>query len=243
MSNRRKHRTSAVIFDFLADGCGKIIRYLAELAVSFAYLFALVIIIMILQRTPVWGFVEWLMDAFASLYMLLCYLATIMFYIQIYGSVGVLALAAIRIIFEYFKPISLLKNLLRASLKLRDNYLARPKHTYTVMSISPEVTNSINGDEPNFNDLNPGIGAPLHDYDDYWENQEYSSDSDGYADMLRLDESIGDLTCEYNACSPYIRCAVHPGAETCEDCRDYRALVSVRKGVQYFDGLEHIDFS
>ena len=36
-------------------------------------------------------------------------------------------------------------------------------------------------------------------------------------------DGIGDLTCQYNAQSLFIRCAVNPGAETCEGCRDYRS--------------------
>jgi Family of unknown function (DUF6464) len=51
-----------------------------------------------------------------------------------------------------------------------------------------------------------------------------------YSDLLRygaLDDDdpdgIGDLSCEYNARSLFLRCAVHPGAETCEGCRDYRS--------------------
>ncbi len=52
-----------------------------------------------------------------------------------------------------------------------------------------------------------------------------------YSDLLRygaLDDDddpdgIGDLTCEYNAHSLFLRCAVHPSAETCEGCRDYRS--------------------
>ena len=31
---------------------------------------------------------------------------------------------------------------------------------------------------------------------------------------------IGDLTCSYNARSPYIRCAVNPDG-LCQDCRHY----------------------
>lgn len=31
---------------------------------------------------------------------------------------------------------------------------------------------------------------------------------------------IGDLSCQYNACSPYIRCAVNPSG-LCDGCRDY----------------------
>jgi Family of unknown function (DUF6464) len=31
---------------------------------------------------------------------------------------------------------------------------------------------------------------------------------------------IGDLTCTYNARSPYIRCAVNPDG-LCQDCRHY----------------------
>jgi hypothetical protein len=31
---------------------------------------------------------------------------------------------------------------------------------------------------------------------------------------------IGDASCRYNACSPYIRCAVNPSG-LCEGCRDY----------------------
>jgi Family of unknown function (DUF6464) len=33
---------------------------------------------------------------------------------------------------------------------------------------------------------------------------------------------IGDLSCFYNACSPYIRCAINPGG-LCDGCRDYRS--------------------
>jgi hypothetical protein len=52
-----------------------------------------------------------------------------------------------------------------------------------------------------------------------------------YSDLLRygtLDDDddpdgIGDLSCEYNARSLFLRCAVNPGAETCEGCRDYRS--------------------
>jgi hypothetical protein len=35
-------------------------------------------------------------------------------------------------------------------------------------------------------------------------------------------EGIGDLTCQYNARSLLIRCAVYPTATTCEGCRDYQ---------------------
>jgi Family of unknown function (DUF6464) len=31
---------------------------------------------------------------------------------------------------------------------------------------------------------------------------------------------IGDVSCRYNACSPYIRCAVNPSG-LCEGCREY----------------------
>lgn len=37
-----------------------------------------------------------------------------------------------------------------------------------------------------------------------------------------LGYSIGDITCEYNARSNYIRCAVNP-AGPCQDCRYYQA--------------------
>jgi hypothetical protein len=43
-------------------------------------------------------------------------------------------------------------------------------------------------------------------------------------DALELDlcdSSIGDPTCKYNAHSPYIRCAVNPHLNTCEDCQHY----------------------
>jgi Family of unknown function (DUF6464) len=33
---------------------------------------------------------------------------------------------------------------------------------------------------------------------------------------------IGDLTCSYNARSPYIRCAVNPDG-LCQDCRHYQS--------------------
>ena len=32
---------------------------------------------------------------------------------------------------------------------------------------------------------------------------------------------IGDISCRYNARSPYIRCAVSPGG-LCENCREYQ---------------------
>ncbi|MEG4505774.1 DUF6464 family protein [Microcoleus sp. F6_B4] len=37
-----------------------------------------------------------------------------------------------------------------------------------------------------------------------------------------LGYSIGDITCEYNARSHYIRCAVNPSGP-CQDCRYYQA--------------------
>jgi hypothetical protein len=62
------------------------------------------------------------------------------------------------------------------------------------------------------------------------EDEEESEFIVTYSDLLRygaLDDDdpdgIGDLTCEYNARSLFLRCAVHPGAETCEGCRDYRS--------------------
>lgn len=33
---------------------------------------------------------------------------------------------------------------------------------------------------------------------------------------------IGDVSCRYNACSPYIRCAVNPSG-LCEGCREYHS--------------------
>ena len=35
---------------------------------------------------------------------------------------------------------------------------------------------------------------------------------------------IGDLSCTYNARSPYIRCAINPDG-LCQDCRHYQKLV------------------
>jgi hypothetical protein len=32
---------------------------------------------------------------------------------------------------------------------------------------------------------------------------------------------IGDISCQYNSKSPYLRCALHPCATSCENCRDY----------------------
>jgi hypothetical protein len=32
---------------------------------------------------------------------------------------------------------------------------------------------------------------------------------------------IGDISCQYNSRSGYMRCAVHPCATSCENCRDY----------------------
>jgi hypothetical protein len=50
------------------------------------------------------------------------------------------------------------------------------------------------------------------EYESFDTDQIWSSELDG----------IGDLTCQYNARSVFIRCAVHPEAETCEGCRDYQ---------------------
>ncbi|WP_228022056.1 DUF6464 family protein [Vasconcelosia minhoensis] len=41
-----------------------------------------------------------------------------------------------------------------------------------------------------------------------------------YVDGLGL--VVGDISCEHNARSPYLRCAVNP-LGPCEDCRDYAA--------------------
>jgi Family of unknown function (DUF6464) len=50
-----------------------------------------------------------------------------------------------------------------------------------------------------------------------------------YLGMIELDEldldlfdgNIGDPTCRYNAHSPYLRCAVNPHLNTCEECQNY----------------------
>ncbi len=51
------------------------------------------------------------------------------------------------------------------------------------------------------------------------------SDLQGYGVLDDDDEpdGIGDLTCQYNAHSLFLRCAVNPGVDTCEGCRDYRS--------------------
>jgi len=51
-----------------------------------------------------------------------------------------------------------------------------------------------------------------YDYETADTDRLWSGDLDG----------IGDLTCQYNARSVFIRCAVHPDAETCAGCRDYQ---------------------
>ncbi len=63
------------------------------------------------------------------------------------------------------------------------------------------------------------------------EDEEESEFIVTYSDLQRygaLDDDdepdgIGDLTCEYNAHSLFLRCAVNPGVDTCEGCRDYRS--------------------
>jgi hypothetical protein len=64
-------------------------------------------------------------------------------------------------------------------------------------------------------DDDPEIIVP-YDYETADTDQIWSGDLDG----------IGDLTCQYNARSVLIRCAVHPGAATCEGCRDYQPHVT-----------------
>lgn len=46
---------------------------------------------------------------------------------------------------------------------------------------------------------------------------------DYYGALTDDDDGIGDLTCVYNAHSLFLRCAVNPGADTCEGCRDYQS--------------------
>jgi Family of unknown function (DUF6464) len=62
------------------------------------------------------------------------------------------------------------------------------------------------------------------------EDEEESEFIVTYSDLQRyggLDDDepdgIGDLTCEYNAHSLFLRCAVNPGVDSCEGCRDYRS--------------------
>ena len=54
----------------------------------------------------------------------------------------------------------------------------------------------------------------------------YLDDSSGLGHYWSQEEQweIGDLTCEYNAHSALLRCTVHPSAETCAGCRDYRSV-------------------
>ncbi len=55
----------------------------------------------------------------------------------------------------------------------------------------------------------------------HWENV-----SDFYSLEAELELAvsyIGDISCLYNACSPYIRCAVNP-CGSCEDCPHYQSI-------------------
>jgi Family of unknown function (DUF6464) len=40
-------------------------------------------------------------------------------------------------------------------------------------------------------------------------------------DLDLFDGNIGDPTCRYNAHSSYLRCAVNPHLNTCEECQNY----------------------
>jgi hypothetical protein len=50
-----------------------------------------------------------------------------------------------------------------------------------------------------------------------------SIEFDEFTSDIFLDLNIGDRTCKFNANSPYIRCAVNPGVDTCEGCRHYES--------------------
>ncbi len=87
-----------------------------------------------------------------------------------------------------------------------------------------------------------GIGALIIAVQEWWQSKFRSSkhlsistpelltdgsqQSANYLGMIELDEleldlfdsNIGDPTCRYNAHSPYIRCAVNPDLDTCEEC-------------------------
>ncbi len=60
-----------------------------------------------------------------------------------------------------------------------------------------------------------GLADPIEDIE-YIQDNDWMEISDD--EVL----GIGDLSCEYNAHSLFLRCAVHPNVETCEGCRDYR---------------------
>ena len=67
----------------------------------------------------------------------------------------------------------------------------------------------------NLDSLIPGMLVTPH----WCDSSEFD---DLTADLLEID--IGDPTCSYNAHSPYIRCAVNPDLDTCEECRDYQPI-------------------
>ncbi|BAU64054.1 hypothetical protein STA3757_14230 [Stanieria sp. NIES-3757] len=52
-------------------------------------------------------------------------------------------------------------------------------------------------------------------------NSSFGDDLFGHFYEYNLD-SLGDLSCRYNAHSPYIRCAVNPDGP-CQDCIHYQA--------------------
>ena len=51
-----------------------------------------------------------------------------------------------------------------------------------------------------------------------------SIEFDEFTSDIFLDINIGDRTCKFNANSPYIRCAVNPGVDTCDGCRHYEII-------------------
>nr|WP_254626003.1 DUF6464 family protein [Nostoc sp. TCL240-02] len=46
---------------------------------------------------------------------------------------------------------------------------------------------------------------------------------DALNNACREPQFIGDVTCKWNARSPYIRCAINPSGE-CQGCKDYEKL-------------------
>lgn len=49
-----------------------------------------------------------------------------------------------------------------------------------------------------------------------------SIEADSFCSIIIAQQNIGDITCLYNANSPYLRCTVNP-CGPCESCQDYQA--------------------
>ncbi len=223
MGKRKKYSVSGFIFDLLVEKCVEILTYFAEMALGIGCLAIILLVFNLIFSIPI---VVWIITWACTIWM---WAFTILSCLLVPCTIA-------------FMIISPIPYLPKASHKFKPQLGENHTSNVTNRSSFTSGNNDINERVINFDDYYRysecgGGDLESDDWGTTWTAVHEHPESDN--ELIGM-VGLGDLTCDYNANSAFLRCAVHPGAETCEGCRDY-----IQNNFVPFvpDDESHIDFS